>query len=246
MEARRVKPLAAVFEALEDPRDERGRRYPLAACLLLVVSGLLCGCLNLHQIAHWGRRQHVKFLRSLGFKRGLAPGKSALYELLAAVPAEQLETVLAAWAHSVLHELSAAGLTAPGGEQPAGGAAEVGTLHGVAIDGKTLRGSQKQLADISHLVSAVSHRLGLTLAQVGVERKTNEIKAVPELLKLLLLEGRVFTMDALLTQRSIAETITEGGGDYVMAVKGNQPTLHQTLKQHFEDFSPSPGPGPVR
>jgi predicted transposase YbfD/YdcC len=88
------------------------------------------------------------------------------------------------------------------------------------------------------LVSAVSHELGITLAQVGVERKTNEIAALPELLKLLLLEGRVCTMDALLTQRPIAQAITAAGGDYLMAVKGNQPTLHTTLKQHFKDFSP--------
>jgi hypothetical protein len=67
-----VRPLAEIFETLEDPRDERGQRYPLVACLLLVVSGLLCGCLNPNQIAHWGRQQQREFLQALGFKRGLA------------------------------------------------------------------------------------------------------------------------------------------------------------------------------
>ena len=80
-----------------------------------------------------------------------------------------------------------------------------------------------------HLLSALSHRLGLTLAQVAVDDKTNEITAIHELLSGLIFEGRVITIDALLTQRRIAKAIMEGGGDYVMAVKENQPELYEDL-----------------
>jgi hypothetical protein len=206
----------------------------------LVVSGLLCGCLNPNQIAAWGRAQSKEFLRALGFKRGQAPGKSALYELLALIQVTELEERLAAWAESVLQEMAS---YAPdhdfAGEAEVAVTGTTGAPEGVALDGKTLRGSKKQGAEFSHLLSAVSHGLGLTLGQVGVERKTNEITAVPELLTLLVVEGRVFTMDALLTQRTIAEHILDEGGDYLMAVKGNQPTLHDLVRAAFADFSPS-------
>jgi len=105
----------------------------------------------------------------------------------------------------------------------------------VALDGKTLRGSKKLGATMSHLLSAVSHGTGLTLYQVGVDLKTNEIPLAQELLKGLLIEGRVFTMDALLTQRQLAQTLVEHKGDYFMLVKGNQPLLRQDIRCYFAD-----------
>ena len=93
----------------------------------------------------------------------------------------------------------------------------------VALDGKTLRGSKKQGAPGTHLLSALAHQIGVTLAQHAVDDKTNEITAVETLLQPLVLEGRLVTMDALLTQRHIAQTIVDKGGDYVMIVKENQP-----------------------
>jgi hypothetical protein len=95
--------------------------------------------------------------------------------------------------------------------------------EGIAVDGKTLRGSQKQGAPGAHLLSALGYRLGLTLAQHAVADKTNEIPVVLEWLRQVVLEGRVVTMDALLTQRAIAQQIVEAGGDDVMVGKDNQP-----------------------
>lgn len=91
-------------------------------------------------------------------------------------------------------------------------------------------------------MSAVSHRVGLTLGQTGVGDKTNEITAAPTLLAGLVLAGRMFTMDALLTQREIAQTIIDGGGDYVMVVKGNHPQLHADIAAEFA----APPPGATR
>jgi hypothetical protein len=98
-----------------------------------------------------------------------------------------------------------------------------------AIDGKSLRGSQKQGAPGAHLLSALSHRLGLRLGQPAVPDQTNAISAVTELLTGLIIKGRVITMDALLTQRKMAEAIIARQGDYVMIVKDNQAKLRKWI-----------------
>ena len=103
----------------------------------------------------------------------------------------------------------------------------------IAVDGKTLRGSHKQGAPGAHLLSALSHHLGLTLAQQAVDDKTNEITQVETVLRQLVLRDRVVTMDALLTQRHVAQTIVDEGGDYVMIVKDNQPQLRADIELVF-------------
>ncbi len=124
-----------------------------------------------------------------------------------------------------------------GGGAPGEAPAPEGGEEAIAIDGKTLRGSQKQGAPGAHLLSALAHRVGLTLAQQAVDDKTNEIPVALDLLRHLVLEGRIVTMDALLTQRQIAQHIVDAGGDYVMVVKENQPQL-------LEDIADRLCPGP--
>ena len=107
-------------------------------------------------------------------------------------------------------------------------------LSGLAIDGKTLRGSKKQGALFSHLLSAVVHKIGITLIQLPASHKTNEIPIIQYLLRELFLEGRVVTVDALLAQREIADSIVDLGGHYFMNVKLNQPTVHNQIKDLFD------------
>ncbi len=94
-----------------------------------------------------------------------------------------------------------------------------------AVEGKTLRGSKKPGAPGMHLLAVLAHRVGLTLTQQAVAAKTNEIKAVETVFGQIVLTGRIVTMDALLTQRQVAQTMVEAGGDSVMLVKENQPQL---------------------
>jgi DDE_Tnp_1-associated/Transposase DDE domain len=218
----KIQPLCEVLAQIVDPREASGQRYPFPAILNLVCAALLCGYDNPNQMAMWGQAQSPTFLKDLGFPRGISPRKSQLYNLLGHLKVETLEAAFGQWAESVLQAVS-------GRDE----------LEGVSVDGKTLRGSKKQGAAAAHLLSAVSHRLGLTLHQVAVDDKTNEIPLVEELLKGLVLEGRVFTMDALLTQQAIAQQIVEGGGDYLMAVKGNQAGLYADIEMEFRDISPS-------
>jgi predicted transposase YbfD/YdcC len=105
----------------------------------------------------------------------------------------------------------------------------------VPIDGKTLRGSKgaKHRSKPLHLVSAWATKQGLTLGQVAVDTKSNEITAIPRLLEMLELSGAIISIDAMGCQKEIAKKIVKGGGDYVLAVKDNQPTLHEAIQQFF-------------
>jgi hypothetical protein len=211
-----LAPLLEVLRQVPDPRMRRGRRHPLAALLALACAAMLCGYRSYSAISEWGRNYDPAFLRGLGFTRATAPCAATLFQVFRRLDREEFERLLGAWAEQVL------AATAPVAEEEA-----------LALDGKTLRGSQKQGAPAAHLLSVVSHRLGLTVGQAGVDAKTNEIPVAGVVLEGLVLEGRIFTMDALLTQRALAQQIVAGGGDYVMLAKGNQPTLEQDIATVF-------------
>lgn len=213
------RPLIEVLGEVPDPRRARGRRHPLPAVLALVCAAALCGYRSYSAMAEWVRVYPPELGRALGFTRAPGPCAATLCTLLRRIDRARLEAALGAWAEEVV-----AGL-------PAGPAED----EGIALDGKTLRGSRRQGAPEAHLLSALSHRLGLTLGQRAVGDKTNEITAVVPLLRGLVLEGRVVTVDALLTQRAVARTILAQGGDYVMIVKDNQPRLREDIALVFAD-----------
>jgi len=211
-----ARSLIEVFAEIPDFRSPHGKRHPLAAILALACSAMLCGYRSYTAIAEWGHHYGEHLVRALGFTRR-SPCAATLHTVLRRVDREILEAQLGAWAEALL------------GEVP--GTAEV--EDAIAIDGKTLRGSQKQGAPGAHLLSALAHRVGLTLAQQAVDDKTNEIPVALELLRHLVLEGRIVTMDALLTQRQLAEQIVAARGDYVMVVKENQPQLLDDIQTVF-------------
>ena len=217
------RPLIEVLAAVPDVRGRRGRRHPLPALLALACAATLCGARSYSAIAEWGRTASEELTRALGFTRATMPCAATFFLVFRRRDWQQFEAVLATWAEEVLRVLPP-----PAGE-----------VEALAVDGKTLRGSRKQGAAAVHLLSAVSHRLGLTLGQQAVEDRTNEIPVAPWLLRSLMLEGRVVTMDALLTQREIAQTILDGGGDYVMVVKGNQPQVEQDIVETFASPPPA-------
>ena len=174
--------------------------------LSLICFGLLCGCRDLAAIAHWERVMKPAHLRQLGFTHPLSPCATTLQTLLSALDRTELEDRFSAWLLTSLE------------------------VTGIAIDGKTLRGSRKQGMEKAHVLSAVTHGLGCILAQVAVQDKTNEIGALPSLLKRLALEGRIVTVDALFTQRKLAQQIVAAQGHYVMLAKGNQESLRQEME----------------
>lgn len=214
-----IRPLVASLHEIPDPRYPRGRRHPLAAILALTCVAMLCGYRSYSAIADWGRCYGQKLARALGFTHAKTPCAATLYHVLRQLDGNLVEATLGAWAESVLTALP------PAPDE----------LEALAIDGKTLRGSRKQGAPAVHLLSVLSHRLGLTLWQQAVADKTNEIPVMEDVLRGLVVEGRVITVDALLTQRAVAERIVQGGGDYVMLVKGNQPQLQHDIQLVFQE-----------
>jgi len=187
-----IPPLLHVLKQVPDFRSNHGKRYPLEAILVLGIAATLCGYNSYGAMAHWGKNYGQELAQALGFTNGKTPAVGTLFTVFSQVDKQALEAVLSAWNEQVLTAL--------------------GKPVALSVDGKTLRGSRRQQAVESHLLSAVSHELGLCLYQKAVGDKENEVPAMKRLLCELLLKGRVVTMDALLTQKDIARQIVLKGG----------------------------------
>jgi predicted transposase YbfD/YdcC len=226
-----IRPLSEYLAEIVDPRLAKGLRHALVAILCLCVVAMMCGAKTPKAMANWlkNRPNPKPFLERLGFTKPYGPGKSTLYRVLALITVEVFIAQVNRWLEDNF---------------PPSPPADPDDLEGVSVDGKTLRGSRKQSANKTHLLSAFSHRLRRTFAQLGVDDKTNEIGVMPELLANLVIAGRVFTMDALLTQQEIAQTIVDHQGDYVMIAKNNQPTLQADIATLFEPERCTPGFSP--
>jgi hypothetical protein len=213
--------LAEAFASIPDPRDRRGRRHPLAAVLCLTTVAILAGCRSIQAVAQFGRDHGVGLAHALGFRRARTPAASTLCELFRALDAAAVEDALRPW-------LAARGA---GGEH-------------VALDGKTARGSADGEVPGVHLLAAFATADAAVLGQLEVARTTNEHKAALRLLGVLPLAGKVVTADAMFAHADVCGVVTGAGGDYVLAVKGNQETLRGDIRAVFEGdgtaFSPLP------
>jgi predicted transposase YbfD/YdcC len=216
-----VPSLAQALSEIPDFRQPQGRRFDLLPVLLLACVAVLSGCRSQSAIADWGKNYGKKWLRKLGFKSNRSPSQPTLHRIFKGIDHILVEKALSVWSQKILSHFS---LHTSAGFEP------------VAIDGKTLCGSSKQGAKDAHLLSCLSQRLGIVLAQVAVEDKSNEITKADHLLEELILKGKLVTGDAMLTQRAIAEKIIERGGDYLFVVKANQPALLDDVKQSFLDY----------
>jgi predicted transposase YbfD/YdcC len=217
--------IPSLYEALcdiPDPRERQGRRHPLPSMLAVACVALLCGYRSPYAISEWVANYGHRYLRTFKFTRPKPPGQATWYRVLGVIDREALEMRLVEWAQGLLKALGY----------------DEAQLLGIGIDGKALRGSKQQGATDTHLLSAVAHGLGITLGQLAVPDKTNEIGAIVDLLGMLIIKGCVITTDALLTQVKVAQTILAREGDYVFIVKENQKTLYEDIQLLFE--SPPP------
>lgn len=202
------------FTDLTDPR-RREVMYPLINIVVIAICAVICGADDFVSIAEFGRTRRDWFARFLDLKNGI-PSHDRFNAILAAIKPAEFEKCLLSWI-AALHEISDAPL--------------------IAIDGKTLRRSFDAASSKApiHMVSAWATANHISLGQVVVDAKSNEITAIPKLLEILELSGALVTIDAMGCQTEIAEQIVAAGADYCLAVKGNQPTLHQGIVDFFDD-----------
>ena len=216
--------LRAHFAALPDPRIERTKRHQLLDIVTIAVCAVICGADSWVDVELFGQAK-LPWLRTfLALPNGI-PSHDTFGRVFAALDPRQFERCFLAWVRAVATHT----------------AGEV-----VALDGKTLRRSHDRRAGKAalQLVSAWAEANRLVLGQVAVERTSNEITALPALLEVLALEGCIVTVDALGCQSAIAQAIVDQGADYVLALKGNQPTLRDTVETYFAELRTVARPDP--
>jgi predicted transposase YbfD/YdcC len=209
------------FQGLEDPRSTINQRHPLASVLVIALLAVLAGAAGPTAIARWAAFKEELLLRVLDLPNGI-PRKDVFRRVLMALKPAAFQACFANW----LRSLRAEAVAQTGVEQPV-----------LAIDGKTLRRSHDRENGLGalHSVSVWASEYGLSLGQVACAEKSNEITAIPELLRLVDIQGAIITIDAMGTQKAIAEEIIAGKADYVLALKGNQGTLHQAVIDHINE-----------
>ncbi|HEY4724127.1 MAG TPA: ISAs1 family transposase, partial [Anaerolineae bacterium] len=196
-----------------DPRSEINRRHPLVSVVVIALMAVLAGASGPTGIAKWALLKEDLLERLLPLPNGV-PRKDVFRRVLATLQPGAFQACFVNW----LQSLQDAAAAATGIDQPV-----------YAVDGKTLRRSHDRRKGLGalHSVSVWASDFGLSLGQVATDEKSNEITAIPQLLKLIDIRGAIITIDALGTQTAIAKDIVDGGADYVLALKGNQETLHQ-------------------
>jgi predicted transposase YbfD/YdcC len=201
------------FANLSDPR-RRKVTHPLMNVVVIAVCAVICGADDFVAIAEFGEKKRHWFRQFLDLRNGI-PSHDRFNAIFAAIKPAEFEKCLLSWITAVQ---------------------EITDGQVIAIDGKTLRRSFDAASSKAaiHMVSAWATANHISLGQVVVHEKSNEITAIPKLLEMLEISGCLVTIDAMGCQTEIARQIVAGGADYVLAVKGNQPTLHQAIEQFFD------------
>ena len=209
------------FEELEDPRSEVNLRHPLLSVIVIALLAVLAGAGGPTAIARWAVLKQEFLLQVLDLPNGI-PSKDVFRRLLMALKPAAFQACFANWLQSLRTEATAA----TGVEQPI-----------LAVDGKTARRSHDRKNGLGalHSVSVWASEFGLSLGQVACAEKSNEITAIPELLRLVDIQGAIITIDAMGTQKAIAAQIIEGKADFVLALKGNQETLHPAVIDYIDE-----------
>jgi predicted transposase YbfD/YdcC len=209
------------FDELEDPRASVNLKHPLVSVVVIAMMAVLAGAGGPTAIAKWAALKEELLLKLLALPNGI-PRKDVFRRVLVLLRPEAFQACFVNW----LQSLRAQATEATGVDQPV-----------FAVDGKTSRRSHDRKKGLGalHAVSVWASDFGLSLGQVACEEKSNEITAIPELLRLVDIKGTIITIDAMGTQKAIAEQIIDSGADYVLALKGNQEALHQAVIDHIDE-----------
>jgi predicted transposase YbfD/YdcC len=210
------------FAELEDPRSTVNLQHPLVSVVVIALMAALAGAGGPTAIARWAALKAEFLSNTLDLPNGI-PRKDVFRRVLMAVRPGAFQACFVNW----LNSLRATAAAATGEKQPI-----------LAVDGKTARRSHDRKKGLGalHSVSVWASEFGLSLGQVACAEKSNEITAIPELLRLVDIKGAIITIDAMGTQKAIAAEIIDGKADYVLGLKGNQETLHQAVIDHINEM----------
>ena len=205
------------FESLPDPRHQRNRRHLLVDMITIGVCGVIVGCSGPTAIERWAKAKEDWLKQLLALPNGI-PSRDCIRRVLSALKPEAFQTCFQSWIANLVSE-------------------DQDTRPTIAIYGKTMHRSHDRAAGLGplHMVSAWASEHGLALGQVATEEKSNEITAIPDLIDRIDVKGAIVTIDAMGCQKAIARKIVDAKGDYVLAVKDNQPKLHGAIKELFSD-----------
>ena len=216
------------FQDLPDPRSSINRKHLLGEIMVICISAVLCGADGPKAIGMWAQSKRDWLKKVLELPHGI-PSHDTFGRVLAAVKPAAVQECFAKWIAQL---------------QSSHASPDPAAIKQIAIDGKALRRSHDQRKKLGplFLVSAWSVECGISLGQLATEEKSNEITAIPALLEKLEVQGAIVTIDAAGCQKYIAQQIIDGGGDYVLALKGNQGNIHKdtetwVLEQMANDFS---------
>lgn len=201
------------FEVLEDPRDIRGKKYKLIDILIMTIYAILCGQEDYVNIAYFMKLKEDYFTKLLGLENG-TPSHDCLSDLYAKIDSKKFMEIFIEWTQELVKN-------------------KTGKI--ISIDGKAIRSATDKIngGNIPYIISAFLGDIGLSIGQVKVDDKSNEITAIPELLELIDIKGATITIDAIGTQEEIVNLVVEKGGHYVLPVKENQKALYKDIKKYF-------------
>lgn len=216
-----VDEIVARFDKLDDPRSAINRKHPLVSVVVISIMAVLAGANGPTAIAEWAGLKTNLLLDLLLLPNGV-PCKDVFRRVLMTLNPTTFQVCFFEW----LQTLKTKAAVAAGIDQPI-----------FAVDGKTLRRSHDRANGLGamHSVTVWASEFGLTLGQVATAEKSNEITAIPELLRLVDISGAIITIDAMGTQTAIAKQIVESDADYVLALKGNQGSLYQAATDYIDE-----------
>ena len=203
------------FEILEDPRDIRGKKHELINILIMSIYGILCGYTDFENMADFLEVHEEYFTQLLDLKNG-TPSHDTLSRVFSLIDSKKFLDIFISWIKEIVNDNG---------------------LH-ISIDGKAIKSAKDAIngGNTPYIVSGFLSDIGISIGQVKVDDKSNEITAIPELLELLDIQGKIITIDAIGTQENICNLITnkEKKGDYILKVKDNQKDLKDDIKTYFD------------
>ena len=205
--------LLGAFSEVPDPRASYNQKHRFIDILTITILATICGADTWDEIEDWGNT-NLEWLKSFLVLENGIPSHDTFNRVFQMIDPKKLHEAFQTWVNGIITKLEGV----------------------VAIDGKTIRRSREEISQTkpAHIVSAWANSLSMVLGQVKVDEKSNEITAIPELLKTLSIKGCIVTIDAMGTQKAIASQIVESGAEYILSLKENQGTLYQEVSEYFE------------